>query len=206
MLEGLGAHVTLVPQVDGTPGHVTGADIAAAAETALKLADEHQGFYVNQFQAEEGFAIHCLSTGPEIWQQTGGKIDAWVAAVGTGATFLGVAMALKKRNPNILCAAVEPEGAEPLAGKPVSKPRHLLQGIGYGKVPPHWDSLMMDLSIAVSDVEAETWRLDLARREGLYVGYSAAANVCGAEHLLRSGRLGADSVVVTVLCDTGLKY
>jgi cysteine synthase A len=97
MLEALGAKVFLVPQVDGRPGEVTGADIAAASALAEKLADEGNGFYVNQFHAPEGYSAHEFGTGPEIWQQTGGQVGAWVAAVGTGATFMGVASALNPR-------------------------------------------------------------------------------------------------------------
>ncbi len=133
-------------------------------------------------------------------------MDAWVACVGTGATFLGVATALRARNPSVVCAAVEPAGCEPLAGRPVTKPRHLLQGTGYGAMPPHWDASLMDLSIPVMDDDAERWRRLLATREGLHVGYSAAANACAAAYLLASGRLPSDAVAVTMLCDTGLKY
>ena len=206
MLEALGAEVVLVPQVDGAPGQVTGADVAAAAETARRLAAERGGFYVNQFHAPDGVRAHLEETGPEIWEQCGGRVDAWVAAVGTGATFLGVADALRARNPSVVCAAVEPDGCRPLAGLPVTKPRHLLQGPGYGGVPPHWDGCRAVLSLPVTDAEAERWRRALATREGLHVGYSAAANVCASAALLASGRLPAGAVAVTVLCDTGLKY
>jgi cysteine synthase A len=206
MLEGLGAEVVLIAQVDGAPGEVTGRDIEAAAAAARAIAADRQGFYVDQFNAAEGVIVHQRTTGAEILDQLGRPADGWVAAVGTGCTFMGVAKALKAANPATLCAAVEPAGCRVLAGEPVVKPRHLLQGVGYGSVPPHWDASLMDLSLAVSDEDAETWRRRLAREEGLYVGYSAAANVCAAAALLRSGRLGADSVVATVLCDTGLKY
>ena len=206
MLEALGAEVVSVPQVDGVPGQVTGADVAAAAEEAERLARERGGFYVDQFHAPEGIGIHRATTGPEIWVQSRGRIDAWVASVGTGATFLGVAAALRVRNPHVVCAAVEPDGCRPLAGEPVTKPRHVLQGTGYGSVPPHWDPALMDLAVSVADDEAVHWRRLLATREGLHVGYSAAANVCAAAALLASDRLPADAVAVTVLCDTGLKY
>ncbi|MFN4172637.1 MAG: pyridoxal-phosphate dependent enzyme, partial [Pseudorhodobacter sp.] len=109
-------------------------------------------------------------------------------------------------NPAILCVAVEPEGSEPLAGKAVIKPRHIVQGTGYGMVPPHWDAGLMDISLSVADAEVEHWHHQLACREGLYVGFSAAANVCAAAKLLASGRLGGNATVATVLCDTGLKY
>ena len=206
MLEALGAEVVLVPQVDGVPGQVTGADIAAAAKIARRIATERGGFYVDQFHAPECVRTHQETTGLEIWQQTGGRVDAWVASVGTGATFLGVAAALRERNPSVRCVAVEPAGCQPLAGNPVTKPRHLLQGTSYGSVPPHWDGRLMDASIAVTDEEVERWRRLLATREGLHVGYSAAANVCACASLLGSGQLAADAVVVTILCDTGLKY
>jgi cysteine synthase len=205
-LEGLGAEVVLVPQVDGAPGQVTGLDVQAAARAAEALARERGGFYIDQFHAAEGVAAHEFSTGPEILQQAGGPVAGWVAAVGTGCTFMGVAKALKAANPATFCAAIEPAGCRPLEGENVSKPRHLLQGIGYGSVPPHWDACLMDLSIAVTDDEAEAWRHRLAREEGLYVGYSAAANVCAAVKLLQSRRLASDAIVATVLCDTGLKY
>ncbi len=206
MLEALGAEVVLVPQVDGVPGQVTGADVAAAVESAQRLAGKRGGFYVDQFHAPEGVAIHRDTTGPEIWAQSEGRVDAWVASVGTGATFLGVAAALRARDPRVVCVAVEPDGCRPLAGELVTKPRHVLQGTGYGSVPPHWDPGLMDLAVAVTDDEVVRWRRLLATREGLHVGYSAAANVCVAAALLISGRLPADAVAVTVLCDSGLKY
>jgi cysteine synthase A len=206
MLEGLGAEVVLVPQVDGQPGQVTGRDIEAAAKAARELARQRQGFYVDQFHAVEGILAHELTTGPEILRQLGRPVDAWVSTVGTGCTFMGVARALKAANPATVCAAVEPQGCRPLAGEPISKPKHILQGTGYGLMPPHWEPNLMDLSIPVTDEDATRCRGELARKEGLYVGFTAAANVCAAVELLRSGRLGADAVVATVLCDTGLKY
>jgi cysteine synthase A len=206
MLEGLGAEVVLVPQVHGQPGQVTGQDVAAAAEAARSIAIQRGGFYVDQFNAAEGIDVHERTTGPEILRQAGQTVDGWVASVGTGCTFMGVARALKARHAGTVCAAVEPVGCEPLAGLPIAKARHLLQGTGYGSVPPHWAAQLMDLSITVSDEEAERWRRRLAFEEGLYVGFSAAANVCAAIKLLESGRIPRDGVVVTVLCDTGLKY
>ena len=206
MLEALGAKVVLVPQVDGTPGQVTGTDVNAAAEAAERIAAECGGFYVNQFHAPECERAHRETTGPEIWAQSGGRVDAWVAAVGTGATFLGVAAALRQRHPSVLCVAVEPEGCQPLAGLPVTKARHLVQGTSYGSVPPHWNANLMDTTVAVTDEEVQHWRRQLAIREGLHVGYSAAANVGACAALLTSGRLPADAIAATVLCDTGLKY
>ncbi len=206
MLEGLGAEVILVDQVDGSPGQVTGQDIEAAARIAEEIAHARGGFYVDQFNAAEGIAAHEMTTGAEILEQFGAPVDGWVASVGTGCTFMGVARALKAANAGTVCAAVEPAGNQPLAGDRITKPKHILQGTGYGAIPPHWDASLMDLSIAVNDEEAESWRHRLACEEGLYVGYSAAANVCAAVRLLESGRLKNDAVVATILCDTGLKY
>lgn len=206
MLQALGAEVVLVPQVDGATGQVTGADVNAAADAARRIAAERGGFYVDQFHAPDGMRAHAETTGPEIWEQTSGRVDAWVAAVRTGATFLGVATALRECNPRVICAAVEPEGCQPLAGLTITKPRHFIQGTSYGSVPPHWIDGLMDLSIPVTDQEVDDWRRALATQEGLHVGYSAAANVAAAAALLRSGRLAADATAVTVLCDTGLKY
>ena len=205
MLEGLGAKVILVDQVEGEAGHVTGRDIEATELIARQIARERGGFYVDQFNAPEGTAAHENGTGQEILRQSGRTIDGWVAAVGTGCTFIGVARALKAANPQTICAAVEPAASRPLAGEIVDE-SHLIQGIGYGIVPPQWDSGLMDLSIGVSDHEAVKWRRELGAVEGVYVGFSAAANVCAAARLLASGLVKSDAVIATVLCDSGLKY
>jgi len=206
ILKALGAEVILVDQVDGTPGMVTGRDIAAAADVARKIAQDRDGFYVDQFNAPEAIAAHETGTGRELVEQSGGGISAWVSAVGTGCTFVGVAKALKSWNEGIVCAAAEPLGCRPLLGEEVVKPAHVIQGTGYGRVPPHWDPKLMDVSIAVSDDDARLWRHKLATMEGLHVGFSSGANVCAAARLLESGRVPADSAVATVLCDTGWKY
>src|SRR3546814_10278167 len=99
MLEGLGAEVVLIAQVDGSPGQVTGSDVNAAAQAACAIARARDGFYVDQFNAAEGIPAHETTTGPEILAQFGGPVDGWVAAVGTGCTFVGVAKALKRANP-----------------------------------------------------------------------------------------------------------
>lgn len=206
MLEALGAEVVLVPQVDGRPGEVTGSDVHAATAVAVDLARRRGAFYVDQFNNPSCLAAHEEGTGPEIWEELGGGLDAFVAIVGTGGTFLGISRYLKSRRSGIVCAAIEPEGAEALAGKPVVKPKHRLQGTGYGVIPPHWDPTLADVFLAVSDPEAVEWRRRLAVREGLHVGFSSAANVCAAARLLSSGRLPPGATVVTLLCDTGLKY
>lgn len=206
MLEALGAEVVLVPQVDGAPGQVTGADVKKAADEARRLARSRGAWYVDQFHNPGSVAAHEHGTGPEIWRDLGGRLDAFVAIVGSGGTFVGTSRYLKRRNPGIVCAAVEPQGCEPLAGKRITNTRHLLQGTGYGVIPPHWERGLADAVLCVSDEEAVLYRKLLAQREGLHVGFSAAANVCAAVKLLASGRMPREGTVVTVLCDTGLKY
>ncbi|MES2769880.1 MAG: cysteine synthase family protein [Bdellovibrionota bacterium] len=206
MLRGLGAEVILVPQVTGSPGQVTGDDIAVAAEEAKRIAIDRNAYYVDQFNNPGSLRAHIESTGPEIWSDTEGKITAFVAAVGSSGTFTGTSKYLKSQNSKVQCFAVEPQGAAVLAGHAMSKPKHLLQGIGYGSVPPHWDASLADGIIEVSDEEATLYRKLLAEKEGLFVGYSAAANVAATVKILESNSLGDSPIIVTVLCDTGLKY
>lgn len=206
MMRSLGARVVLIPQVDGTPGQVTGSDIAAAAHEAERLAREEGAYYVDQFHNPGSVRAHEETTGPEIWRALGSRIDAFVAAVGSGGSFVGTARFLKRQKPAILCAPVEPAGSEILAGKAVLKAKHLLQGTGYGAAPPQWDPALADAFLAVTDDEADRYRALLATKESLHVGYSSAANVCAAIALANSGRLGANPTVVTLLPDTGFKY
>ena len=206
MLRGMGCEVVLVDQVDGTSGRVTGADVRRAAAQARKLAKERGAFYVDQFRNPASTLAHERGTGPEIWQQTAGQLDGFVTCVGSGGTFVGTSRFLKARRATVQCAAVEPSGARVLAGHPVEDARHVLQGTGYGVVPPHWEPQLADHLFAVSDADATKMRRALARAEGLYVGFSAAANVVAAIALASSGALGADPTVVTILCDSGLKY
>jgi cysteine synthase A len=206
MLAALGANVVLTPQADGAPGHVTGLDIAAATEKAIAISRESGAYYVDQFNNPSGIVAHLCGTGPEIWADLGRAMTAFVAAVGTGGTFVGISQFLKLKSPGIICAAVEPEGAEILAGKPVTNPTHNMQGIGYGMKVPHWRPQLVDHYLVVSSEEASQWRERLARIEGLHVGYSAAANVCAAGKLAASGLAGTTPVIATILCDTGLKY
>lgn len=206
MLTSLGAEVHLIPQIDGSPGEVTGQDIRAATEKAIELANEIDAFYVDQFNNYSSITAHFWGTGLEIWSEAGFTINAFVAAIGSGGTFIGISKYLKQKNGNIICAAVEPEGAEVLAGKDVTTLRHNMQGIGYGVVVPLWDASLADVYLTVNSKEASYYQQVLAEKEGLYVGYSAAANVCASIKLIESGIIGKNPTVVTILCDTGLKY
>jgi cysteine synthase A len=206
ILKALGAEVIRVPQVDGTPGKVTGNDIARAMEKAKEIAKKKNAFYVDQFNNPSGVSAHYTTTGPEIWNALEGNLDAFVAAVGTGCTFVGTSTFLKEQNKNIFCAAVEPENAAILKKGYVNNPKHIIQGTGYSLIPPLWNPKLPDEIITVTDEEVENQTKWLARYEGLYVGYSSGANVAAALKLLNSGILKENPVVVTVLCDTAYKY
>lgn len=205
-IEALGAKCIQVPQVEGTYGSVTLADVKEAEAVAMKIIDETGAYFVDQFSNENNALAHYESTGPEIWRQTGGRVDGFVATVGTAGTFTGTARYLREKNPNIATFVVEPKGSEPIKGDPIIKPLHTLQGSGYGWVPNLFKYDLMTDTISVTDEEAAEYRALMGQKEGLFVGYTSAANVAAAVKLLQSGRLPPDAWVVTVLNDTGLKY
>lgn len=206
MMRALGATVELIDQVEGKPGNVTLADATVAENRAKTIVEDTKAYYVNQFCNPDNILAHYETTGPEIWRQTGGRVDAFLAALGTGGAFMGISRYLKSKNADVKCYAVEPEGSQPIEGLPITKPLHVLQGVGYGAVPRLFKYDTYDDSVTVSDEEALEYRKLLGHKEGLFVGYSSAANVAAAVKLLQSGELDEDAWVVTVLNDTGLKY
>ena len=178
MMRALGANAVLVDQVEGTPGNVTLADVTAAENHGLELVKQTGAYYVDQFNNDNNCYSHETTTGPEIWRQTGGRIDAFLATTGTAGTFMGVTRYLKSKNPEIQCIAVEPKGAEVIKGCAVTKPLHLLQGSGYGAVPRLFKFETLDEAMCVSDREAVEYKKLLGKKEGLYLGYTSGANVC----------------------------
>lgn len=205
-MEALGAKCVRVPQVEGTYGNVTLADVQAVEKVGLKIVDDLDAYYVNQFNNDGNSQSHYETTGPEIWKQTGHRVDAFLATVGTAGTFMGTSKYLKEQNPNLKSFVVEPAGSEPIKGDPVTKPLHLLQGSGYGCVPNLFKFDYMDGTLSVTDEEAVEYKKLIGEKEGLYVGYTSGANVAAAVKLLKSGQLPPDAWVVTTLNDTGLKY
>jgi cysteine synthase A len=205
MLRALGAEVVLVAQSGGPrPGQVSREDLALVEERTQQLTHELAAFRPDQFGNPANVAAHDEGTGAEIWAQTRGRVDVWVAAVGTGGTFVGVARSLKRQNPAVRAIAVEPASARVLREECVSSTCHRLEGTGYAEVPPQWDPAVCDGSVGVTDGEArETARL-LAAREGIFAGYSSGANVAAALRLAREAPAG--QVIVTTCSDTGLKY
>ncbi|CAH0726306.1 unnamed protein product, partial [Brenthis ino] len=205
-MDALGAKCIRVPQVEGTYGNVTLADVKAAEAEGLRLVEETGAYYVNQFNNKMNADAHYYTTGPEIWTQTGEHVDAFVATVGTAGTFVGTSKYLKEKDPNIKCFVVEPSGSEPIKGCPITKPLHLLQGSGYGCVPNLFNYDTMDGTLSVTDEESQYYKKLIGEKEGLYVGYTSGANVAAAVKLLQSGKIPKDSWVVTLLNDSGLKY
>jgi cysteine synthase A len=205
LLQAFGAEIALAPQAPGgTPGKVSGEDLALVEERTTELVRELDAWRPDQFNNPSNPRAHELGTGPELWKQAGGRLDAFVAIVGTGGTFVGISRALKTRDPNVRCIAIEPEGAQALAGLPIVNPAHALQGAGYAMIPPQWDAALCDGTIPVSDSEAVSVARDLAKREGILAGFSTGANVAAALRLAAAGPPGF--AVGTVACDTGARY
>src|SRR5260370_27152317 len=152
MLRALGAEVDLVPQVGGPrTGQVSREDLEAVEARAAELVERLGAFRPDQFGNAANTRAHELGTGREIWEQTGGRVDVWVASVGTGGTFVGVARALKARDARIRCLAAEPATAPALAGGPITDTCHRLEGTGYARVPPLCDPSLCDGFLSVTN-------------------------------------------------------
>ncbi|NWJ44467.1 MAG: cysteine synthase family protein [Chloroflexi bacterium] len=205
MLAGLGAEVALVPQAIGSvPGKVSGEDLALVEERTQALVKELNAFRPDQFNNPANAAAHELATGKEIWEQTDGKVTSFVAIAGSGGSFVGTARALKHYNPAIKCFVVEPETAQVIGGKPVTNSAHKLQGAGYALMPPLWDSGLCDGTIGITDEKATFTARALAKQEGIFGGFSSGANVAAALQLAKRALPG--DLIVTLVCDSGLKY
>ena len=178
--------------------------MAGAIARAEELAREIPGsFLPGQFDNPANPAAHRSSTGPEIWEDTEGKIDFFVAGVGTGGTITGVGQYLKERNPAVRIAAVEPEGSPILSG---GRPGpHQLQGIGAGFLPKVLDTSIYDEIISVSDEDAFAAGRQMGRSEGILVGISSGAALWAAIQLARRTE-NQGKTIVTLLPDSGDRY
>ncbi|MCA9876760.1 MAG: cysteine synthase family protein [Thermomicrobiales bacterium] len=205
LLAAYGAHIELVPQAPGgVPGKVSGDDLALVELRTQQLVEELGAWRPDQFQNPSNPRAHEMGTGPEIWEQAGGRLAAFATLVGTGGTFIGVARALKARDRRVRCLAVEPEGAQTIAGKPTTAPGHVLQGGGYALIPPQWDPALCDGTVAIGDDLAVVTARDLAAREGILAGYSTGGNVAAALQIAATLPLG--EAVATIACDSGTRY
>ncbi len=205
LLAAYGAAIELAPQMpEGIPGKVSGADLELVETRTQELVAEMGAWRPDQFRNPSNPRAHELGTGPEIWDQAEGRLAAFTTLVGTGGTFIGVSRALKSRNSGIRCLAVEPAGAQTIAGKATTAPGHVLQGGGYAMIPPQWDAALSDGTIAVNDAEAIACVQELAKREGILAGFSTGGNVAAALRI--AATLPEGYAVATIACDSGTRY
>ena len=177
---------------------------------ARDLAECHPNgaVWANQFDNTANRQAHLETTGPEIWQQTGGKVDGFVSAVGTGGTLAGVGMALKERDEKITVALADPMGAALFnyytSGELRSEGSSITEGIGQSRITANLEGFTPDTSFQIPDEEAISIVFDLLEYEGLCLGPSSGVNIAGAVRLAR--QMGPGKTIVTVLCDYGTRY
>ena len=202
-----GADLRLVPAVPyKDPGNYVRVSGRLAEE--LAASEPNGAVWANQFDNVANRRAHYETTGPEIWRQTGGRVDAFVASVGTGGTLAGVAMALKERKPAVHVALADPMGSALYHyyrhGELKAEGNSITEGIGQGRVTRNLEGAPIDEALQVTDEEALPIIFDLLQHEALVVGGSTGINVAGAIQVAR--RLGPGHTVVTVLCDYGTRY
>jgi len=197
-MRALGATLTIVPS---DAGKITSALFQAMNDATQQIVNARGAFWTNQFKNLDQVAGYA-SLGDEVWRQTGGRVDAFVQAVGTGGSIRGTATALRRHRPDMRVVAVEPVSSPVLSGGQPGA--HKIEGIGIGSVPPLWEPNLVDEVQTVSTDEAQGMARTLARREGIFAGTSSGANVVAAIRVAQ--RLGPGATVVTLVVDSGLKY
>lgn len=195
LLRAFGANLILTPSAEGMRGAITRAE-------ELLLNDPH-AWMPQQFENPANPQAHEQTTGPEIWEDTKGDIDAIVAGVGTGGTITGVARYIKRLNPNFRAIAVEPSSSPVLSGGKAGK--HRIQGIGAGFIPKNLDRSVVDEVIRVDDEAAFAWGQRLAREEGILAGISSGANMCAAAQVASRPEFRGKRIV-TIMCSLGERY
>jgi cysteine synthase len=201
-LRALGAEVRPVPAVPyKDPNNYVrlSGRIASEMENAI---------WANQFDNLANRRAHYETTGPEIWSQTDGKVDAWVSATGTGGTFAGVAMYLKEKNPAIKCVVADPMGSGLYSyiktGEIKTEGNSITEGIGNSRITANMEGAPADDAIQVSDREALRVVYQLLRKDGIFMGGSTGINVGAAVALAK--QMGPGHTIVTILCDSGSRY
>lgn len=197
----IGADLRLVPAVPfKDPGNYV--------HVSRRLAEETGGLWADQFDNLANREGHRQTTGPEIWEQTGGRIDAFTCAVGTGGTLAGVALALKERKPDIRITMADPMGSVLYSwktrGELTMEGSSVTEGIGQGRIPANIEGAPIDDAMQIPDEEALLEVFDLVKRGGLCVGGSAGINIAAAVRVARE--MGPGHTVVTILCDGGQRY
>lgn len=197
-MRALGAQLTLVPSEGG---RTTKKLILDMIEEARRLSQEPNTYWTDQLNNQDSIAGY-YPLAEEIWRQTNGEIDAFVHSVGTSASLRGVATVLKRYKPSVRIVAVEPaESSVLLGGEPGP---HKIEGVGIGYIPPLWEPSLVDDIEAVKTDDAKEMARRLAREEALFAGTSSGADVIAS--LRVAERLGPGAKVVTLMCDSGLKY
>ena len=194
LLSSYGAQLVLTAAWEGMKGSIKEAESIVAQNPSYYMPD--------QFSNPANPAIHRKTTGPEIVEALDGRVDAFVAAVGTGGTITGCGEVIRERNPAAKIIAVEPAGSPVLSGGDPGP--HKIQGIGAGFIPKVLNRTLLDRVVTVTDDEAYQTAKLLAKKEGLLVGISAGANVFAAQKIAEE--MGPGKNIVTILCDTGERY
>ena len=207
MLRLCGADLRLVPALPyRDPGNYVRVSEHLAEE--LAASEPHGAVWANQFDNTANMDAHVRTTGPEIWAQTAGKVDGFVAAVGTGGTLAGTGLALKERNKDVVVALADPMGSAIYNyyqnGELKAEGGSISEGIGQGRITQNLAPAPIDTQFQISDQEALPLVFDLLRHEGLVMGGSTAINIAGAIRL--ADQLGPGHTIVTILCDWGHRY
>lgn len=203
MLETLGAEVLRIKTVPYS-------DANHYQKVAMRLADElPNAIWANQFDNIANRLAHEQTTGPEIWEQTGGRIDAFVASTGTGGTLGGISRYLKAQNPNVHVALADPQGSSLYhwlrhGELKATGNGSITEGIGIGRVTKNLEGSPLDDALHITDIECVNMVYRLLREEGLFLGSTSGVNVAAAVQLAR--KLGPGRTIVTILCDNGAKY
>lgn len=202
LLRTLGAEVRTVPAV---PYRDPNNYVKLSGRLAAELDN---AIWANQFDNLANRLSHYETTGPEIWEQTGGKIDAWTAATGTGGTYAGVSLFLKEKNPDIRCIVADPMGSGLYSyvktGEIQLEGSSVTEGIGNSRITANMEGVPLDDAIQVEDPEALAVIYQLLRQDGLFMGGSVGINVGAAVKIAQM--LGPGHTIVTVLCDGGARY
>jgi cysteine synthase A len=195
LLRAMGANLVLTPAGEGMKGAIN-----RASEL---VSSTDNSFMPQQFENPANPAVHEVTTGPEIWADSGQSIDAIVAGVGTGGTITGVTRFLKKQNPNFKAFAVEPKHSPVISGGDPGK--HRIQGIGAGFVPKNLDTSVIDDVVQVDDEDAFEWGRNLAKEEGIVAGISSGANMWAAAQVAARPDMKGKRIV-TIMCSLGERY
>jgi cysteine synthase len=201
LLRALGADLVLTPAAEGMKGAIAKAMELAASATS--------GWIPQQFENPANPAIHEKTTGPEIWEDTGGKVDILISGVGTGGTLTGVSRFIKARKPSFKAIAVEPTTSpvieQTLHHQPLQPGKHKIQGLGAGFVPKNLDISLVDGVELVTDDQAMEWARQAAKVEGLFVGISSGAALCAAAHQAAKPE-NKGKTIVAILPSFGERY